>query len=161
MTRSRKSSETGKTFWTPDSDSMSGPSAVALARALRSRPVEFAYLFGSQARGTAGVTSDTDVAVYLRDGLTQSRRWSAEDSVAQALHRIGIPTDRLDLVVLNRVGLLLRFRVIRDGRLLFERAPAQRIQFEAQTMQRYFDWQYYAERGARMAIDRIARHGFA
>lgn len=140
---------------------MSGPSAVALARALRSQPVEFAYLFGSQARGTAGATSDTDVAIYLRDGLTPSRRWSAEDSVAQALRRIGIPTDRLDLVVLNRVGLLLRFRVIHDGRLIFERAPARRIRFEYRTMRDYFDWQYYSERGARMAIDRIARYGFA
>lgn len=140
---------------------MSGLSAVAMARALRAQPVEFAYLFGSQARGTAGAASDTDVAIYLSDRFSQKRQWSAEDSVAQALRRIGIPTDRLDLVVLNRVGLLLRFRVIRDGRLLFERAPAERIGFEYRTMRDYFDWQYYAERGARMAIDRIARHGFA
>lgn len=133
----------------------------AVARAFARLPVEFAYLFGSQARGTSGATSDTDVAIYLSDRLP-GNRWSlAEESVAQALHRLRIPAGDLDLVVLNKVGLLLRFRAIHDGQLFYERAPARRIRFEYQTMQDYFDWQYYSQRGARMAIDRIAQHGFA
>ncbi len=134
---------------------------VAMSRALRRLPVQFAYLFGSQASGTAGATSDTDVAVYLSDRLPRARGWSVEESIADALYRLRIPVGDLDLVVLNTVGLLLRFRVIHDGQLLYERAPARRIRFEYETMRDYFDFQYYSQRDARMSIDRIAGQGFA
>ena len=132
-----------------------------MSLALGRRPVQFAYLFGSQASGTAGATSDTDVAVYLSDRLPRARWDAVEESIAEALHRLKIPVGDLDLVVLNKVGLLLRFRVIHDGRLLYERAPARRIRFEYQTMRDYFDFQYYSQRDAMMAIDRVARWGFA
>ena len=98
--------------------------------------VTAAYLFGSAARGTARPTSDVDIAVLFetpQPPTLDAPRFVIEGELERAL---GKP---VDLVVLNDAPVDLRIRVLRDGRLLVDRAPAARIAFEVRTRNEAFD----------------------
>ena len=100
------------------------------------------YLFGSTARGTAGPLSDVDVAVLLvsaADEETVTGRFT--DALTRRLR-----TDRVDVVSLTSAPVPLRFRVLREGRLLLDRHPAARIRFTAETVRHYLDFQPLRER---------------
>ena len=45
----------------------------------------------------------------------------------------------IDLVILNDAPALLRHRVLRDGRVLFQRGPEGRVRFAVQTIRDYQD----------------------
>lgn len=132
--------------------------APDLAGLLKDTPVRFAYLFGSHAKGSAGSLSDVDIAVFLDERAVRERALPTRLDLAGRLARHH-GTDRIDLVVLNESPLLLRFQVVRHGRLLYSIDERKRIRFEAETMGRYFDQSYYHKRHARATIDRIAREG--
>ena len=71
--------------------------------------VEFAYLFGSQARGDAVERSDVDIAVYLTDTTFDSRLQLHHD--LEVLLRKNV-----DLVVLNDVkNMYLLESILKDG----------------------------------------------
>lgn len=122
----------------PDDHSPSLQRADAVgrvARALRNEAdVLAAYVFGSVARGTAGPTSDLDVAVLLGGVPTTARRLELIDAVAAAAG-----TDRVDVVVLDDAPPALAYRVLRDGQLLFSRDEPARIAHWVRTVDRYLD----------------------
>jgi predicted nucleotidyltransferase len=94
------------------------------------------YVFGSVARGTAGIDSDIDVAV-LFDAAPVPRldgpRFTFEGDLERVLRR------PVDLVVLNDAPVDLRSRVLRDGVLLVDRNRSARIAFEVRTRNEAFD----------------------
>jgi len=102
------------------------PSAVAV------------YLFGSTARGTAGPTSDVDVAV-LFEAPPAATLMGPGLSLAGRLEQL-LGT-RVDLIVLNTASADLVHRVLRDGDLLVDREPGRRIRFEVAKRNEYFDLQ--------------------
>ncbi len=104
-------------------------------RLLREEDVLVAYLFGSQARATAGPLSDVDVAVLLGDDVDIGRRHL--DLIAAVADVVGL--DAADVVVLNEAPVPLGYRVLRDGRLLFSRDDLARIHHYVQTVDRYLD----------------------
>lgn len=115
------------------------------------RGVVAVWLFGSAARGTAAADSDVDVAVLFdhspNPGL-DGPRFSLEGELERAVGRI------VDLVVMNDAPVDLRARVLRDGRLLLDRARGARIAFEVRTRNEAFDLEpilarYRAPRGRR------------
>ncbi len=77
--------------------------------------LQLAVVFGSRARGDATAVSDWDVA-YLADERLD------RDALLLDLVR-ALDSDRIDLVDLARAGGLVRFRVARDGRVVFEAHP--------------------------------------
>lgn len=93
-----------------------------------------AYLFGSQAAGTAGPQSDYDIALLVRN--------PSLDLQARLAHEISIilGTDRVDVVFLNRVPVELAYAVIAQGQLIYERNVAERVEFEAKVMSMYGDY---------------------
>lgn len=109
-----------------------------LHQALDSAPisVDAAWLFGSQARGTAGSGSDVDVAVLLpRSGHT------AYPGPALILEEflegvVGIPVQVVDV---EQAPLDLVHRVLRDGRLLVDQDRSHRIRFEVTSRNLWFD----------------------
>ena len=96
--------------------------------------VKFAYLFGSCARGDVGPLSDVDIAVFL-DGRVSPfdfrLRLAAE--LAQALG-----SEHFDLVTLNDAPLLLKYEVVRGGRVIKE-DKNKRVAFETRTLSEYLD----------------------
>jgi len=94
------------------------------------------YLFGSVARGEAGLDSDMDVAVLygrsVEPGLAGLKLALAGDLEA----RVGRP---VDLVVLDNQPPDLVHRVLRDGLIVVENNRSARIRFEVNARNEYFD----------------------
>ncbi len=107
----------------------------------RQPEVRLAYLFGSQARGAANALSDIDLAVWLDERLTAAEQGQVHMRLMGDLMGL-LRRDDIDLVVLNRASLLLRHRVLRDGRLLFAADERERVRFAASTLERYLDHRY-------------------
>lgn len=109
-----------------------------IRRYLEGEPkVKFAYLFGSQAKGTAGPLSDIDIAVYIDPEMEAFRYRLALMETLSTLAK----TERIDVVVLNSASPVLKFAVIRDGRVLKE-DRSQRIRFEQTAISEYLDTAY-------------------
>ncbi len=106
-----------------------------------------AWLFGSVARGTATPRSDVDVAI-----LSRSVRSTVEllDLQVNLTSTVGA---EVQIVELETAPTDLVHRVLRDGRLLVDRDKTERIRFEVDARNRYFDMkpillEYRRQRGA-------------
>ncbi len=94
------------------------------------------YLFGSRVSGQVGPLSDYDFAILTenpQDELDLQARFQ------YALVRI-LNTDRVDVVLLQRAPIELAYRIIADGKLLYQRDVYTRVEFEADTLSRYGDY---------------------
>lgn len=99
--------------------------------------VRFAYVFGSYARNDMGPLSDIDIAVFLDRGLSVfDCRLSLMERLARELGE-----ECIDLVTLNDAPVLLRYEVIREGRVIKEDRES-RVPFEAQTLSEYLDTEH-------------------
>ena len=94
-----------------------------------------AYLFGSVAKGAAGRLSDVDVAVLLSEGcdLTLDYRLYLMGELAEIIGR------ETDVVILNEAPPLLRYEVIKCGRILYCKDECERVAFEERTLDEYLD----------------------
>lgn len=96
--------------------------------------VKFAYLFGSSVWGETGPLSDIDIAVFL------DRRVSPFDFRLRlaALLAQALGSENFDLVTLNDAPLLLKYEVIRGGRVIKE-DKSKRVAFETKVLSEYLD----------------------
>ncbi|HHY55436.1 MAG TPA: nucleotidyltransferase domain-containing protein [Chloroflexi bacterium] len=98
--------------------------------------VRLVYLFGSSVDGEIGVMSDVDLAVLLTHDspLFHTR--------AQLTHlfSIALASKPIDLIILNVAPVELAYAVIAQGKLLYQRELAERIEYEANIMSRYGDY---------------------
>ncbi len=96
--------------------------------------IQFAYLFGSCARGDVGPLSDIDIAVFL-DGRVSpfDFRLRLAAKLAQTLG-----SEHFDLVTLNDAPLLLKYEVVRGG-LVIKEDKSKRVAFETRTLSEYLD----------------------
>jgi len=130
-----------------------------LIAALALEQICAAYLFGSQASGTAGPLSDTDLAVLVEPAAGVDERFRLRlELIAQATRLL--QTNRVDVIVLNDAPILLRHRVIRDGELLLEREREQRVRFETATILEYLDTRPLRAELARGVQGRLAEGTF-
>jgi predicted nucleotidyltransferase len=108
---------------------------TTLRAALAAEPMILtAWLFGSQARGTARADSDVDVAVQLGD--VPDRAEAGWDLEARLTAATGLP---IQVVVIDSSPADLVHRVLRDGRLLLERDRPARVALEVRKRNEYFD----------------------
>lgn len=101
-----------------------------------------AYLYGSVARGTARPESDVDVAVLLEQDPQPTLAESGIGLAGDLEASVGLP---VDVVLLNLAPVDLVHRVLRDGIIVFERKPLERIRFEVQARNAYFDLKPYLD----------------
>src|SRR3989344_4029070 len=84
--------------------------------------VKLTYLFGSRATGKVGPLSDYDFGIYL-DERDAKRRFDIRLKLAGDIS-LQLKTDDFDLVVINGIdGPELKYSIIKDGILLFEKEP--------------------------------------
>lgn len=113
----------------------------------REQAILAAYIFGSGAAGRMRATSDVDVAVWVAPEHEDDFPFLA---FAADLDRECRRT--VDLVLLNRAGELLKYQVRRHGRLIFERDPRRRRQFEVSSRKRFEDFLYLHKRYMRKVL---------
>ncbi len=115
-----------------------------ILKRLESLPVElgaheivvFAYLFGGLVKGQVRPLSDVDIAVFLS---------TTENLVEVKLELIGmisdhLGTDEFDLVILNDAPISLVGRILRQRRVLVDKNPPIRHQFESLMNRKFFDF---------------------
>lgn len=132
--------------------------AAELRTAFEGQPdIVLAYLFGSHARRQAAALSDVDLAILLADAPDDDQCFARRLEImgmAMSILRI----NDVDVATLNRLPLALRYRVVREGKMLFCRDENARIAFEAQTTLRYLDYKPVIDLFERAALGR-ARKG--
>jgi predicted nucleotidyltransferase len=108
---------------------------AAIKKLLAGTPeIRFAYVFGSYGRGDAGPLSDVDIAVWVEDAVEP---FHFRLKLMEELSRL-LKTERFDLVTLNDASPVLRYEVVRDGRVVKE-DKSRRVEFETRTLSEYLD----------------------
>lgn len=93
--------------------------------------LEFAYLFGSYAAGTANEESDVDVAIRAGAKLSLDERIRIAGAVADGIKK------EVDLVDLWDANDTLKMQVIDKGRLLYSVSPQKVAEFEMYSLSDY------------------------
>jgi predicted nucleotidyltransferase len=97
----------------------------------------FCYLFGSTTSGKTIPTSDIDLAVYLNKKECKDFFDKRLELIAKFSKNLKKETD---VVILNTAPPFLRYVVLKEGKLIFERDEGQRIDFELKSLNEYFDF---------------------
>lgn len=96
-----------------------------------------AYLFGSFAKGKENKHSDVDIAVLFSLGAKEpftDRRIDIMNDLSKLLHK------ETDVIALNNVSPMLRFKVIQTGKCLYEKDRIENRRFNARSMVEYLDF---------------------
>ena len=128
-----------------------------LVRIFKKQRVLFAYLFGSQAKGTAGSLSDIDIAVYF-DEEAAAEHFDLKLRVLGEITDL-YKTDKVDLVVLNDAPPLLAHRILQGGLLIFSDNEKMRLEYEVRAVLKYLDWKPYLDKYTQEVFGSEAIHG--
>ena len=101
----------------------------------RHKGIAASYIFGSVAKGEKEEPGDIDIAVLLERTHLQS--FPIPSLISEFEKAVGC---RVDVVVLNRAGEILKYEVRRSGKLIFERSPELRKKVEIQGRKSYEDF---------------------
>jgi predicted nucleotidyltransferase len=102
--------------------------------------IDFAYLFGSFVK--LDHYHDIDIAVYLEKNFNpddyKKFPYGYESNLIADISAL-LRTDKIDLVIFNKAGILIQQRIINSGMLLFERNRYKRISYENYIRSLYID----------------------
>ena len=125
---------------------------------IKKYPVVTAYIFGSEAKGTSGLLSDIDIAVFVHEGVSKAERFDLRLRLSSELS--AVMSRPVDLVVLNDSPVQLSYEIIRHGKLIFCSDNSTRVDLEVAILSRYLDRRYYDKRHAELTLQKIASVGF-
>jgi len=103
----------------------------------------FCYLFGSRAYGKSLSRSDIDLALYLDEKKCKDlfeKRLELIAKISKILKK------EADITTLNTAPPFLKYVVLKEGKLIFERDKEKRIDFELKSINEYFDFKPILER---------------
>lgn len=101
---------------------------------LNDKNIVFAYLFGGLARDKRKPLSDVDLGIYVKN----SKRLNFLSLFRKISQILG--TDEIDLVVLNSAPISLAGRILKNKKILIDKDPFLRHQYESLIMRKYFDF---------------------
>lgn len=112
-----------------------------LKRAQEICEINFAYIFGSYARGEQKENSDIDIAIMPQ----KSYEAIEEVFIRGSLIEIGkeVFKKNVDVVFLNTDSIFLKYEIIRDGIIIKD--SIDRISYESLVMREYLDFKYYSD----------------
>ncbi len=96
--------------------------------------IVFAYLFGGLAREKRGPLSDVDLGIYVTN-MKRLNYLSSFSRISQILS-----TDEIDLVVLNSAPISLAGRILQRRKILIDKDPFLRHQYESRILREFFDF---------------------
>lgn len=103
--------------------------------------LDFIVLFGSRAQGTSLPISDMDIGVKVSASENEYGKLQLE--LAGFFTSDAHP--QIDIVLLDAASLTLKYRVIRDGKLLYQRNADLWPTFVEEVLSRYPDWKIYID----------------
>ena len=122
--------------------------------------IKLAYLFGSQSTGKTKPNSDIDIAVFFNSSVNQAEADTLRLDIMQKITNI-TNNDAVDVVPLSKAPILLKFKILKDRKILVDQKPAERVMFEHKVMSSYFDRKYYIDRHSKSALNRFANKGIS
>ncbi|MBU1104243.1 MAG: nucleotidyltransferase domain-containing protein [Nanoarchaeota archaeon] len=102
------------------------------------------FLFGSNVSGKTRRDSDIDVAV-----LTKNSNEEEEFEI------IGCGNKVFDISVFARLPLIIRFRILKEGKLLFCRDKKYLLETNLNTLKNYLDFSVFINRFYKRAIKNV------
>lgn len=117
----------------------------------------FAYLYGSYASNSILRESDIDVAVYLKPSDMKEYLKKGKELAANLTTELH--NDKIDLQILNVLPLLLQYNILKEGKAIFVRDELERIDFETQVMNKFFELKPYLDEYKEMLSTKI-KEGF-
>lgn len=102
--------------------------------------IKLIYIFGSYAKGTNDKNSDLDIAILLGE-YTPFDKINLISELVRILGR-----DDIDVVILNNSNLILKFQVVKYGKIVYMVSEYEKVIFESKTMDEYMDMEYYRKR---------------
>ncbi len=117
--------------------------------------VLIAYLFGSTATGKKTRLSDIDIAVLLSK-MNVNDEFYLIMELREDITKI-IENDDFDLLILNKAPLVLRYQVLKNGKILYSKDEKVRVEFEESTRDMYFDFAPVRNEYYRIFFENIER----
>lgn len=114
--------------------------------------IKAVYLFGSQAKDTAGEDSDIDIALLLEKDYSQK---SGEIKVEIYEELIKNGFDKIDLVILNQVSALLEYEVVKENYLIYKKDDFDASSYQSLIIRKYLDFEYYLRKNQQQFKERI------
>jgi uncharacterized protein len=102
-------------------------------------PVQFAYLYGSVAKGIENPFSDLDLAIYV-EGLARKASLDLELSLSLAMDKLLDNVIESEIRIINFLPLIIQGDIVTTGSLIFSQNEAKRIDFETRLRIAYFDF---------------------
>ena len=97
------------------------------------------YIFGSAANGRETAESDIDLAVLINDQKKGRRTYELmKRSYYAASPKLSIRP--VQIVILNMAPPFLKYRIIKTGKVLFDKNRRLRVRFTANAIMEYFDY---------------------
>ncbi|HLD57959.1 MAG TPA: nucleotidyltransferase domain-containing protein [archaeon] len=97
--------------------------------------VNAVFLFGSHATGTNKPYSDIDICV-VAEGLTEEER----------IEILTNSSEKLDVSLFSDLSLLIQYRVLKDGKVLFNRDWLKLHRMKVKTVTEYLDFKHLLDR---------------
>jgi len=117
------------------------------------------YLFGSRSRNENDSKSDYDFGILLAKNMSISGLTARKFKLIKQLIRyLKKPSD---VIMLNSpsIPLSFKFRIIREGKIIFDNNSIYRSRFESHILSLYFDRRYYYQRHIAEVIENTAQKG--
>lgn len=101
---------------------------------MRESNVLFVYLFGGLMKKTPSPLSDVDLAVYVKNPKKLDYL-----KLFGKISRI-LCTEEMDLILLNEAPLSLAGRILQNRKVLIDKNPFLRQEYESLILRKYFDF---------------------
>ncbi len=107
---------------------------------VRNYGIKLIYIFGSYAKGENRADSDLDIAMYFDSEVDGFVKLDILDELVGIFNR-----EDIDLVILNNVDGVLKFQVIKYGKVVYMEDLVTKVTFESRVMSEYMDMEYFRE----------------
>jgi predicted nucleotidyltransferase len=116
------------------------------------------WLFGSQATGKTTKLSDYDFAVLFSEKVSTNDFGKLQVKILTDLLNL-YKIKNADLVILNnkKLPLLLKYNIIKTGKILHEKNFDERVMVEAGILRRWLDWQYFEKLWGDMYVQKLVK----
>lgn len=100
--------------------------------------ISLIYIFGSFAKETNRDNSDIDIAVLLNGDIDVYSKLNIFGALVDIFK-----IENIDLVILNNANEVLKFQVIKYGKIIYMESLYTKVMFESRTMSEYMDKEHF------------------